>query len=51
MTGRQQLAVGAIVIAIATTVAYGATHYLRHELFPVEIGSKAPDFTAFLWRV
>ena len=47
MTIRKQLAVGALVIAIATAVAYGATHYLRHELFPVELGSKAPDFTAF----
>jgi len=47
MTVRQQLAVGALVIAIATAIAYGATHYLRHEFFPVELGSKAPDFTAY----
>jgi hypothetical protein len=47
VTGRKQLAVGAVVIAIVCGVAYGATRYLRHELFPVELGTKAPDFTAF----
>lgn len=47
MTGRQQLAVGALVIGIVAAVAYGGTHYLRHELFPVQLGSEAPDFTAF----
>jgi peroxiredoxin len=47
MTGRQQLAIGALVVGITAAIAYGATHYLRKELFPVEIGSKAPYFTAF----
>ena len=47
MTGRKQLAVGALVVGITVAVAYGATHYLRHELFPIELGSKAPDFTAY----
>jgi cytochrome c biogenesis protein CcmG/thiol:disulfide interchange protein DsbE len=47
MTGRQQLAIGALVVGIAAAVAYGATHYLRKELFPVQLGSKAPDFTAY----
>jgi len=47
MTGRKQLAVAAVVVAIVCGVAYGATRYLRHELFPVELGTKAPDFTAF----
>ena len=47
MTGRQQLAIGALVVGIAAAVAYGATHYLRKELFPVELGSKAPDFVAY----
>ena len=46
MTGRQQFAVAAFVMGIAAAVAYGATHYLRHELFPVQLGSKAPDFAA-----
>ena len=47
MTGRQQLAIAALVVGISAAVAYGATHYLRKELFPVELGSKAPDFTAY----
>jgi peroxiredoxin len=46
MTGRKQLAIGALVVAVVCAVAYSATRYLRHELFPVELGSKAPDFTA-----
>jgi cytochrome c biogenesis protein CcmG, thiol:disulfide interchange protein DsbE len=47
MTGRQQLAVACVVIAVTVAVAYGATRYLRKELFPVQLGSKAPDFTAY----
>ena len=46
MTGRQQLAIGLFVIGITGVIAYGATRYLRKELFPVALGSKAPDFTA-----
>ena len=46
MTGRQQLAIGALVVGVVCAVAYGATRYLRKELFPVELGSKAPDFKA-----
>jgi cytochrome c biogenesis protein CcmG/thiol:disulfide interchange protein DsbE len=46
MTGRQQLAVGLAVLGVATAIAFGATKYLRKELFPVAIGSRAPDFTA-----
>jgi cytochrome c biogenesis protein CcmG, thiol:disulfide interchange protein DsbE len=47
MTGRQQLAIGALIVGVAAAVAFSATHYLRHELFPIELGSKAPDFTAY----
>ena len=47
MTGRQQLAIGAFVVGITAAIAYGATHYLRKELFPVQLGSRAPDFTAY----
>ncbi|HEV2017409.1 MAG TPA: TlpA disulfide reductase family protein [Gemmatimonadaceae bacterium] len=47
MTGRRQLAIGLIVLGVVTAVAYGATQYLRKELFPVELGTKAPDFKAF----
>lgn len=46
MTGRQQLAIGALVLGVVCAVAYGATRYLRKELFPVELGSQAPDFKA-----
>jgi len=46
MTGRKQLAIGALVIGVVCVIAYGATRYLRHELFPVQVGSKAPDFKA-----
>ena len=47
MTVRKQLAIGCAILAIVAAIAYGATQYLRKELFPVELGSKAPDFTAF----
>jgi cytochrome c biogenesis protein CcmG/thiol:disulfide interchange protein DsbE len=47
MTVRKQLAIGCVVLALVAAIAYGATQYLRKELFPVEIGSKAPDFKAF----
>ncbi|MDQ3673887.1 MAG: TlpA family protein disulfide reductase, partial [Gemmatimonadota bacterium] len=46
MTGRKQLVVGLVVLAIATAIAFSATTYLRRELFPVALGTKAPDFTA-----
>ncbi len=47
MTVRKQLAVACVVLAIVAAIAYGATRYLRKELFPVQLGSKAPDFKAF----
>ena len=47
MTGRQQLAIALFVVGLSGAVAYGATRYLRKELFPVELGSKAPEFKAF----
>jgi cytochrome c biogenesis protein CcmG, thiol:disulfide interchange protein DsbE len=46
MTGRGQLAIGVTVAAIVAVIAFGATKYLRRELFPIELGSEAPDFTA-----
>lgn len=46
MTGRKQLAIGAFVLGVTCAIAYSATRYLRHELFPVELGSKAPNFKA-----
>jgi cytochrome c biogenesis protein CcmG/thiol:disulfide interchange protein DsbE len=47
MTGRRQLAIGLLVLGVVSAVAYGATHYLRKELFPIELGSTAPDFKAY----
>jgi len=47
MTGRHQLAIACVVLAVVSAGAYGATRYLRKELFPVELGSKAPEFKAF----
>ena len=47
MTGRQQLAIACVVIGVSAAIAYGATRYLRKELFPVELGTKAPDFKAY----
>ena len=47
MTARKQFAVACAVLAIVAAIAYGATRYLRKELFPVELGSKAPQFSAF----
>lgn len=46
MTGRQQLAIGLAVLGVTGIVAYSATKYLRQEIFPVAVGSDAPDFTA-----
>jgi len=46
MTGRKQLAIGLLVIGITGVIAFGGVKYLRKELFPVQLGSKAPNFTA-----
>jgi peroxiredoxin len=46
MTGRRQLGIGLMVAAIVAVIAFGATKFLRRELFPVELGSEAPEFTA-----
>ena len=46
MTLRQQwLTVVAIVLALLLAVGFGV-YVMRDELFPVEIGSRAPDFRA-----
>jgi cytochrome c biogenesis protein CcmG/thiol:disulfide interchange protein DsbE len=46
MTARKQLAIGLLVIGITGAIAFGGVKYLRKELFPVQLGSKAPNFTA-----
>lgn len=46
MTLRQQwLMVAAIVLVLLGALGFGA-YVMRDELFPVEIGSRAPDFAA-----
>jgi peroxiredoxin len=46
MTLRQQwLAVVGIVVAVAGVLGVG-TYAMRDELFPIEVGSQAPDFRA-----
>ena len=46
MTLRQQwLTVLAIVLVVSGAIGFG-TYAMRDELFPVEVGSKAPDFAA-----
>lgn len=46
MTSRQQWAVVAGIIAIVGGGVTIALHAMRDQLFPVEAGSKAPDFRA-----
>jgi thiol-disulfide isomerase/thioredoxin len=46
MTGRQQWAVVAIVIVALAGGLGTASHFMKDDLFPVTIGSAAPDFRA-----
>jgi cytochrome c biogenesis protein CcmG/thiol:disulfide interchange protein DsbE len=46
MTGRKQLAIGLFVLGIVAAIVSGGAWYFRKELFPIQVGSKAPDFTA-----
>lgn len=46
MTGRQQWSVVGAVIAVMAVGLLAASHYMKDELFPVTIGSTAPDFRA-----
>jgi cytochrome c biogenesis protein CcmG/thiol:disulfide interchange protein DsbE len=46
MTGRQQWSVVGAVVAVMATGLLAASHYMKDELFPVTIGSTAPDFRA-----
>lgn len=46
MTARQQwLVVGGVLALVALVVSAGA-YTMREQLFPVEVGSQAPNFTA-----
>jgi peroxiredoxin len=46
MTARGQWAVVLGVVALLAAGLWGATHYLGDEIFPVSVGSPAPDFHA-----
>jgi peroxiredoxin len=46
MSVRKQLAIVLLIIGITGAIGGGAIRYLRKELFPVQLGSKAPNFTA-----
>jgi cytochrome c biogenesis protein CcmG/thiol:disulfide interchange protein DsbE len=46
MTARQQWSVVGAVVAIMAAGLAVASHYMKDELFPVTIGSTAPDFRA-----
>ena len=46
MTIRQQwIMVGAIVVALGAALGLGS-HFMKDELFPVSVGSQAPNFRA-----
>jgi cytochrome c biogenesis protein CcmG/thiol:disulfide interchange protein DsbE len=46
MTARQQWSVVGAIVAVMAGGLVAASHYMRDELFPVTIGSTAPDFRA-----
>lgn len=46
MTGRQQWAVVGIVVAVLAIGLGSASYFMKDELFPVTLGSAAPDFRA-----
>jgi peroxiredoxin len=46
MTARQQWSVVGVIVAVMGLGLLAASHYMKDELFPVTIGSSAPDFRA-----
>lgn len=46
MTARQQWSVVGAIVAVMAVGLLVASHYMKDELFPVTIGSTAPDFRA-----
>lgn len=46
MTARQQWSVVGAIVAVMAAGLVVASHYMKDELFPVTIGSTAPDFRA-----
>jgi peroxiredoxin len=47
VTSRQQWLIVGAVVALLAAGAAAATYSMRDELFLVEVGSRAPDFTAY----
>lgn len=46
MTARQQWGIVAGIVLLLAAVLAAGTHFLRDELFPVSVGSEAPEFRA-----
>jgi len=46
MTARQQWSVVGAIVALMAGGLLAASHYMKDELFPITIGSTAPDFRA-----
>lgn len=46
MTARQQWAIVGAVVAIVGGGLLAAMHFMHDQLFPVDVGAKAPDFRA-----
>jgi peroxiredoxin len=46
MTARQQWSIVGVIVAVMGLGLLAASHYMKDELFPVTIGSSAPDFRA-----
>jgi cytochrome c biogenesis protein CcmG, thiol:disulfide interchange protein DsbE len=44
MTARQQWAVVGVVVAVLAAALGAASHFMKDDLFPVTIGSTAPEF-------
>jgi cytochrome c biogenesis protein CcmG, thiol:disulfide interchange protein DsbE len=46
MTARMQWMLVLVIVGVMAIGAWGAVHFYGREIFPVEVGSEAPDFTA-----
>jgi peroxiredoxin len=44
MTGRQQWSIVGVIVLVLGVALATASHFMKDELFPVSIGSVAPDF-------
>jgi cytochrome c biogenesis protein CcmG/thiol:disulfide interchange protein DsbE len=46
MTARQQWSVVGVIVLLLAVVLGAASHFMKDDLFPVNVGSVAPDFRA-----